>query len=103
MKRTSQAGRCALSLLIAVVACFGAPAAWSAVTSQTKTVATTVTPSGGWTTPDNANQIDGSCASGDGMSANALTITGWGFTIPPGSTILGIEVHSKSAYNASSN
>jgi len=93
----------AVRLLAAVVAVFVAAAApapvHAAIQTQTRTSAGTTTPGGTWTNSTNAATIDGACAQGDGVSATSMTITNWAFSIPAGSTILGITVRSVSAFN----
>src|SRR5688572_9015909 len=82
-----------------------------ATSSQTSSVATCVSAGGGgqnWTNPGDAGASDDTYAtvSVDGNVSDPLNCTGYGFAIPPNSTILGITVNverrSSSLFNGGS-
>lgn len=99
MKDGSKASA-AVRLAVGVALAIGfAQAAHAAIQTQTRTSAATVTPGGGWTNPNNAASINGSCALGDGTTSSSITMTDWSFAIPGGSTILGITVRSVASFN----
>lgn len=88
--------RAAIALALAIGF---APGALGAIQTQTRSTAATVTPGGGWATPNNAASINGACALGDGTTSGSITMTDWTFAIPGGSTILGITVRSVASFN----
>lgn len=98
MRRTAIRVATTAGLVVLAAAAIPRPAR-AAVQTETRTAAATTTPGGTWTNPGNAATIDGACALGDGVSATSMTLTDWAFSIPAGSTILGITVRSVSSFN----
>ena len=72
--------------------------------TQTRTVAGTITDAGNsWDNDANAGTIDNACAQanggGGGGGFSPIDLTDWGFALPVGATITGIEVVTDSGWN----
>ena len=93
-----------LRLLLLVVGLPLLTAARSDAATQTRTVAGTITDAGSsWDNDANAGTIDNACAQanggGGGTGFSPIDLTSWGFAIPVGATITGVEVVTDSGWN----